>query len=117
MSAPCSLIYLLEDRLRGDDGIGVQMQRFREPRRDDRLDRFLAPVVEVVAVGNNSHVAGTPGAGPEILGGVVFARFLVAADVERRAFDRRGERERVGSLGEAVEVALRADRVPPGRPQ
>src|SRR5438445_244495 len=98
MSAPCSLIYLLEDRLRGDDGIGAQMQCFREPRRDDRLDRFLAPVVEVVAAGNNFHVAGTAGARSEILSGIIRARFLVAADVERGALDRRGEREPVRSF-------------------
>src|SRR2546430_10610696 len=113
MSPPCSLFYLLECSIHAADGIGVQLPRFGEPRRDDRLDRFLAPVVEVVAVGNNSHVAGTPGAGPEILGGGVFARFLVAADVERRAFDRRGGRRRGGRLGEAGDGAPRAERGTP----
>src|SRR5258708_30331395 len=93
------------------------MQYLREPRRDDHLDRFLAPVVEVVAVRHDLHVALTARAGPEILGGVAFARFLVAADVERGAFDRWGERERVGSLGEAVQGALRPDPGPPARPQ
>src|SRR5258708_32975876 len=93
------------------------MQYLREPRRDDHLDRFLAPVVEVVAVRHDLHVALTARAGPEILGGGAFARFLVAADVERGAFDRWGERERGGSLGGAGQGALRAERGPPTGPQ
>src|SRR5256885_13888805 len=101
MSAPCFLIYLLEGRLRGDDGIGVQMQCFREPRRDDRLDRFLAPVVEVVAVGNNFHVAETPGAGPEILGGGGFPPILSPPAAEAGALDLRRERRRA-EIGRAA---------------
>src|SRR5256885_17059026 len=89
------------------------MQCFREPRRDDRLDRFLAPVVEVVAVGNNFHVAETPGAGPEILGGVVFAQILAPAGVERGGFYRRREREAGGGFRQTGGTSLRADRGPP----
>src|SRR5260221_8976904 len=89
------------------------MQCLREPRRDDRLDRILASVVEVVAVRDYFHGARASGARPEILGGVVLPQFLVAADVERGTLDRRGAREPVGRLGEAGAEALRADRVPP----
>src|SRR5882762_11372913 len=70
-----------------------QMQRPRKPRGDNSLNLRLAPVVEMVAAGNDFHVARTTGARAEILGGVVFARFLVATDVERRAFDRRRDRK------------------------
>src|SRR2546428_1239771 len=92
---------------------GVQMQRFCEPRRHHPLDRFFASIVEVVAAGNDFHVARPAGARLEILRRVILARLLVAAHVERRAFDRRCEREAVRRLGEAVEVALGADRGPP----
>src|SRR6266850_3326295 len=89
------------------------MQRSREPRRDDRLDRFLAPAVEMIAVRDDLHVARTAGTRAEILGGIVFPRLLVAADVERRALHFGRELEHIGRLGQPVEEALRADSVPP----
>src|SRR6266446_5637726 len=58
---------------------------FREPRRNDRLNRFLAPVVEVVAVLDDLHGARTYRTGLEIFGGVIRARLPVAAKVEHRA--------------------------------
>src|SRR5258706_6807888 len=92
------------------------MQRSRQPRGDDFPYCRLAPVVEMVAVRDDLHGARASGAGLEVFGGVVLARFLVAADVEGRAFDLRGEREAVGRLGEAGEVSLPADRRTPAPP-
>src|SRR2546430_11190789 len=66
------------------------MQYLREPRRDDRLDLFLAPVVEVVAVRDDLHGARASGAGLEVFGGVVRARLPVSAYVERG--DRKSPR-------------------------
>src|SRR6266513_6202853 len=69
---------------------GVQMQYFREPRRDDRLDRFLAPVVEMVAVRNDLHGARAAGAYLDVFGWVARSRLPVSADKERGTFHFRG---------------------------
>src|SRR5258706_16015712 len=91
------------------------MQRSRQPRGDDFPYRRLAPVVEMVAVRDDLDGARASSADLEVFRGVVLARFLVAANVERGAFDHRSEREPVGSFSQTIEEALRADREPPAR--
>src|SRR6202795_541554 len=94
-----------------------QLQRSRQPARNAFLDRCFATVVEVVAVRDDLHRARTARTVPEIFGGILLARLPIAANVERGALHLGGELERVGRLGQAVEEALGADRVPPARHQ
>src|SRR5215467_2019230 len=89
----------------------------REPRRDELRHRLFAAVVEVIAIRNDLDGAGSAGARTELLGRIRVAWLLVAADEKRRALHARSEREHVRRLGEAVEKALGADRVPPSRHQ
>src|SRR5215471_21490096 len=88
-----------------------------EPRRDELRHRIFAAVVEMIAIRNDLDGARSARACAELLGGVRVAWLLVAADEERRTLHLRSERQRVGRLGEAVEKALGADRVPPSRHQ
>jgi hypothetical protein len=94
---------------------GSERERCREPRRDDAGDRLLAPVVEVIAVGNDLDLARPAGVLLEFLGGVAVAVLLVPADGQRRAFDLRRERHGIGHRHDAVKEALGRDDPPPAR--
>src|SRR5690349_21422581 len=88
-------------------------QYIRKPLRHDAGDDVLAPVVEVIAVGNDLDVAAPGGVTLVLLRRIALGVFLVTADAEHGTLDLRRERNRVRHSLDAVEKALGADHVPP----
>src|SRR5262245_32892747 len=85
-----------------------------QPACNTPCNLLLARVVEVIAIRNDLHLAGTFCAARKFLGGIKISQLLVAAQVQRRASDARRELENVGTVPQ-VEEALGGNRVPPAR--